>query len=192
MAGNTDLLQRLTNFMRVGDDVEGLMAAIDVDNAKRAEGLRNGTIVVDPTKGCDGGCGAVGTAADVTRWTECMEGCGDVVCPDCIPTWLNTARKCHNCDPTPMTSIGQHMSALRRRGKTGTATKPFAKKSASPKMATTAVASATTETKQQGNTCSQCTNPASSRCSQCRLVHYCSVACQRNHWPLHKLTCTKV
>lgn len=40
--------------------------------------------------------------------------------------------------------------------------------------------------------CAHCnsTKKALSLCSQCRLVGYCSNACQRDHWLLHKLDCT--
>ena len=30
------------------------------------------------------------------------------------------------------------------------------------------------------------------KCSQCKQVSYCSAACQRSHWPTHKLICLKV
>jgi len=30
------------------------------------------------------------------------------------------------------------------------------------------------------------------RCSRCQVVLYCSVSCQRSHWPLHKKKCKKV
>jgi hypothetical protein len=29
------------------------------------------------------------------------------------------------------------------------------------------------------------------KCSQCRLVKYCSVDCQRKHWKDHKISCSK-
>ena len=28
------------------------------------------------------------------------------------------------------------------------------------------------------------------RCSRCRVVVYCSIECQRKHWPQHKIVCT--
>ena len=28
------------------------------------------------------------------------------------------------------------------------------------------------------------------RCSQCKLAHYCTAQCQKNHWKTHKNTCT--
>lgn len=32
-------------------------------------------------------------------------------------------------------------------------------------------------------------NPSLQRCSRCHLVHYCSVECQKKHWPKHKSAC---
>ena len=39
--------------------------------------------------------------------------------------------------------------------------------------------------------CDACAEPAATlkRCTKCRLVAYCSVACQRKHWPAHKPDC---
>jgi hypothetical protein len=37
-----------------------------------------------------------------------------------------------------------------------------------------------------------CDHFAEQRCSGCLQVCYCSTACQRAHWPLHKLACKKV
>lgn len=30
-----------------------------------------------------------------------------------------------------------------------------------------------------------------SRCSKCQVVYYCSAACQKKHWPMHKHLCQK-
>ena len=30
------------------------------------------------------------------------------------------------------------------------------------------------------------------KCEQCRLMQYCSIACQRAHWPTHKEDCVKI
>ncbi|KAJ6612524.1 hypothetical protein B0H10DRAFT_291676 [Mycena sp. CBHHK59/15] len=42
--------------------------------------------------------------------------------------------------------------------------------------------------------CSACSNPPSDgslkNCSRCRIVQYCSKACQKSDWPLHKQSCT--
>ena len=35
-----------------------------------------------------------------------------------------------------------------------------------------------------------CDTPDSRLCDRCKSSHYCSVACQRNDWPTHKLLCT--
>lgn len=39
--------------------------------------------------------------------------------------------------------------------------------------------------------CGYCENPAIRVCSRCCLVRYCSVKCQRTHWPAHKKVCRK-
>lgn len=40
------------------------------------------------------------------------------------------------------------------------------------------------------NTCAECgRDNAPSRCSRCKSVSYCNVACQRAHWSLHKNKC---
>jgi hypothetical protein len=28
-------------------------------------------------------------------------------------------------------------------------------------------------------------------CARCKYVHYCSISCQKNHWPVHKYECPK-
>lgn len=38
-------------------------------------------------------------------------------------------------------------------------------------------------------TCQRCEEPGTKLCSQCRGVRYCSQACQRADWPLHKGAC---
>lgn len=38
--------------------------------------------------------------------------------------------------------------------------------------------------------CAACQTPGDLRCAKCRDVYYCSVACQREHWRLHKLLCS--
>ena len=38
---------------------------------------------------------------------------------------------------------------------------------------------------------SGCTNPAPNKCAGCKVVRYCSKACQRAHWPTHKPICKK-
>ena len=37
--------------------------------------------------------------------------------------------------------------------------------------------------------CAHCTRPGTKRCSRCKKVWYCSQACQRKQWPLHKEIC---
>lgn len=37
-----------------------------------------------------------------------------------------------------------------------------------------------------------CDKPASSACSRCNLVYYCSRDCQKHHWAQHKKTCNDV
>ena len=38
--------------------------------------------------------------------------------------------------------------------------------------------------------CVACAKPSSSTCTRCRLVRYCTAACQRAHWPAHKVHCS--
>ncbi|KAF9362297.1 hypothetical protein BGX34_006437 [Mortierella sp. NVP85] len=38
--------------------------------------------------------------------------------------------------------------------------------------------------------CNICGVPSTTRCSRCKVVHYCSEACQRKGWPSHKIACT--
>ncbi|OAQ34682.1 alpha/beta-hydrolase [Linnemannia elongata AG-77] len=38
--------------------------------------------------------------------------------------------------------------------------------------------------------CVVCKTPSVTRCSRCKVVHYCSEACQRKDWPTHKIACT--
>ena len=49
--------------------------------------------------------------------------------------------------------------------------------------------------KEKGNEkntiCALCAKPASSFCSQCKLVAYCSKNCQSTHWKAHKIHCNK-
>jgi len=28
-------------------------------------------------------------------------------------------------------------------------------------------------------------------CSQCNMTYYCDAECQKQHWPIHKITCKK-
>ncbi|GMJ15819.1 hypothetical protein HRI_005251100 [Hibiscus trionum] len=37
--------------------------------------------------------------------------------------------------------------------------------------------------------CQVCSNPASKKCSRCKSVRYCSLACQQAHWKVHKTKC---
>ncbi len=30
------------------------------------------------------------------------------------------------------------------------------------------------------------------KCGKCKSVHYCSVGCQKQHWPRHKVDCSKI
>lgn len=34
-----------------------------------------------------------------------------------------------------------------------------------------------------------CSLPASQRCSRCKIIYYCSVTHQKEHWKLHKIGC---
>ncbi|KAI7816833.1 Alpha/Beta hydrolase protein [Gamsiella multidivaricata] len=38
--------------------------------------------------------------------------------------------------------------------------------------------------------CVVCKTPSITRCSRCKVVHYCSETCQRRDWPTHKIACT--
>ncbi|KAF9902955.1 hypothetical protein EC991_004331 [Linnemannia zychae] len=38
--------------------------------------------------------------------------------------------------------------------------------------------------------CVVCKTPSVTRCSRCKVVHYCSELCQRKDWPTHKIACT--
>ncbi|KAF9168893.1 hypothetical protein BGX21_010744 [Mortierella sp. AD011] len=38
--------------------------------------------------------------------------------------------------------------------------------------------------------CVVCKTPSITRCSRCKIVHYCSPVCQRKDWPTHKIACT--
>lgn len=41
-------------------------------------------------------------------------------------------------------------------------------------------------------TCASCKKPCKQRkCAKCKKVCYCDDKCQKNHWPIHKLTCNK-
>ena len=37
--------------------------------------------------------------------------------------------------------------------------------------------------------CAYCEEPASQKCGQCKAVRYCSCACQRAHWSVHRAHC---
>ena len=36
------------------------------------------------------------------------------------------------------------------------------------------------------NTCENCGAAATKHCAKCKITYYCSVTCQRAHWPKHK------
>lgn len=38
--------------------------------------------------------------------------------------------------------------------------------------------------------CIVCKTPSTTRCSRCKVVHYCSEVCQRKDWVSHKIACT--
>ncbi|KAF9195702.1 hypothetical protein BGZ50_003872 [Haplosporangium sp. Z 11] len=38
--------------------------------------------------------------------------------------------------------------------------------------------------------CAICKTPAVTRCSRCKVVHYCSEGCQRKDWSSHRIACT--
>ncbi|KAG0002615.1 hypothetical protein BGZ65_002489 [Modicella reniformis] len=38
--------------------------------------------------------------------------------------------------------------------------------------------------------CLVCKTPSTTRCSRCKVAHYCSEACQLKNWPTHKIACT--
>ncbi|KAF9109140.1 hypothetical protein BGX27_007949 [Mortierella sp. AM989] len=38
--------------------------------------------------------------------------------------------------------------------------------------------------------CVVCRTPSVTRCSRCKVVHYCSQLCQKKDWPTHKIACT--
>lgn len=41
--------------------------------------------------------------------------------------------------------------------------------------------------------CAACSAPnAAKRCGQCNITYYCSPECQRNAWPLHKVSCASI
>eukprot|EP00658_Telonema_sp_P-2_P040481 TRINITY_DN2894_c0_g1_i1.p1 TRINITY_DN2894_c0_g1~~TRINITY_DN2894_c0_g1_i1.p1 ORF type:complete len:123 (+),score=21.78 TRINITY_DN2894_c0_g1_i1:176-544(+) len=42
---------------------------------------------------------------------------------------------------------------------------------------------------QPAHTCAACALPATMRCSQCKLVWYCTREHQKTHWKLHRKTC---
>ena len=39
--------------------------------------------------------------------------------------------------------------------------------------------------------CFVCTKPAEKKCTQCKVLAYCSRDCQRMHWRTHKHSCTE-
>ena len=38
--------------------------------------------------------------------------------------------------------------------------------------------------------CVVCGKETEDRCTACNLVRYCSKECQKQHWPVHKQTCS--
>lgn len=40
--------------------------------------------------------------------------------------------------------------------------------------------------------CPACGKPGTKRCSRCKLVFYCSAACQKVHWTVHKKECAQM
>jgi len=38
--------------------------------------------------------------------------------------------------------------------------------------------------------CAMCTNPSTNNCTGCGAIRYCSTACQKADWPVHKLLCS--
>jgi hypothetical protein len=39
------------------------------------------------------------------------------------------------------------------------------------------------------NSCANCGAVASDRCGGCKVTKYCTVVCQKNNWPHHKVSC---
>ncbi|GFR52094.1 hypothetical protein Agub_g14604, partial [Astrephomene gubernaculifera] len=66
--------------------------------------------------------------------------------------------------------------------------------------ASTSAASSAAASKPAGTglkSCACCSKPLKSgmlplRCGNCKSVYYCSISCQKKHWPEHKPSCTKV
>ena len=44
----------------------------------------------------------------------------------------------------------------------------------------------------EGNLCEKCCSVATKRCTACKSVIYCSVACQKLDWKFHKITCKRI
>ena len=51
--------------------------------------------------------------------------------------------------------------------------------------------SAPAEVKKCYNACNVCNSPSMYRCSRCKVMQYCSDACQYTDWKVHKLACKR-
>lgn len=46
-------------------------------------------------------------------------------------------------------------------------------------------------TEKKKRLCASCGETANSLCGKCTMTWYCSAACQKKAWPMHKITCGK-